>query len=86
MNLAAKHSSACQELMNEGALADAVHYCLAQGVLPPFPPCDRTSPDYEQCAELAKETLSDYGWWEKRLKLRDARAARQGERSNVENG
>jgi len=86
MNLAAKHSSACQELMNEGALADAVHYCLAQGVLPPFPPCDRTSPDYEQCAELAKETLSDYGWWEKRLKLRDARAARQGEKSNVENG
>ena len=77
MNLALLHSAACRDLLNEGELEDAVRYCVAQGVEPPVPPCAKFSPDYERCVELAKETLSDYGWWEKRLKVRDARFRRQ---------
>jgi hypothetical protein len=30
--------------------------------------------------ELAKETLSDYGWWEKRLKVREARGRQRAKR------
>jgi len=54
-------------------LEDAVRYCIAQGIEPPFPPCSKPSSDYERCVELAKETLSDYGWWEKRLKVQASR-------------
>lgn len=73
MNPALIHSTVCRDLLEEGELADAVRYCVAQGVEPPVPPCSEHAPDYERCVELAKETLSDYGWWDKRLKIRDAR-------------
>lgn len=76
MNFALIHSTTCRELLNEGDLEDAVRYCVAQGVEPPVPPCSKLAPDYDRCVELAKETLSDYGWWEKRLKVRDARDSR----------
>lgn len=79
MNLAMLHSTACRELLNEGDLEDAVRYCIAQGIEPPVPPCTRLSSDYERCVEVAKETLSDYGWWEKRLKVRNTRERRQAE-------
>lgn len=72
-NLALIHSTACRTLLDDGQLDDALRYCLAQGIAPPFSPCDKTAPEYERCVALAKETLSDYGWWEKRLKLRAAR-------------
>lgn len=77
MNLALLHSTACRDLLNEGDLEDAVRYCVAQGVEPPVPPCSKLSPDFDRCVELAKETLSDYGWWEKRLKVRESRFRRQ---------
>lgn len=79
MNLALIHSTACRELLNEGDLEDAVRYCIAQGIEPPVPPCSQRSSDYERCVEVAQETLSDYGWWEKRLKVRNARERRQTE-------
>lgn len=77
MNLALTHSTACRELLNEGDLEDAVRYCLAQGIEPPVPPCSKASPDYLRCVEVAKETLSDYGWWEKRLKVQHTRGRKQ---------
>jgi hypothetical protein len=73
VNLALVHSTACSELLDEGELDDAVRYCIAQGIEPPFPPCSKLAPEYARCVELAKATLSDYGWWEKRLKTRNAR-------------
>jgi len=73
MNLALIHSTACQDLLNQGELDDAVRYCIAQGIEPPFPPCSKSSPDYRRCVDMAQETLSDYGWWEKRVKVRHAR-------------
>ncbi|HEY0585520.1 MAG TPA: hypothetical protein VGD52_05265 [Pseudoduganella sp.] len=79
MNLALIHSTACQDLLNNGGLEDAVRYCVAQGIEPPVPPCSKTSPDYLRCVELAKETLSDYGWWEKRLKVQHTRDRKQTE-------
>ncbi|MBA5607723.1 hypothetical protein H3H36_20410 [Duganella sp. FT3S] len=79
MNLALIHSTACRELLNDGELEDAIRYCVEQGIEPPIPPCAKMSSDYEHCVALAKETLSDYGWWEKRLKVRDARSRRQAE-------
>ena len=79
MNFALTHSTACRELLNEGDLEDAVRYCIAQGIEPPVPPCTRLSSDYERCVEVAQETLSDYGWWEKRLKIRNTRERRQAE-------
>lgn len=79
MNLALIHSTACRELLNEGDLEDAVRYCVAQGIEPPVPPCSKLSSDYERCVEVAKETLSDYGWWEKRLKVRHTRERRLAE-------
>lgn len=81
MNFALIHSTACRELLNDGDLEDAVRYCVAQGIEPPVPPCSKLTPDYDRCVELAKETLSDYGWWEKRLKVRDARGQRQSAKS-----
>lgn len=74
------HSTMCRNLLNEGSLDDAVRYCVAQGIEPPVPPCAKCSPDYQRCVELAKETLSDYGWWEKRLRVRSTRDRRLGER------
>lgn len=72
-NLALTHSTTCRELIDAGQLEDALNYCSLQGIAPPFSPCVRNTPGYDRCVELAKETLSDYGWWEKRLKLQDAR-------------
>ena len=80
MNLALIHSTKCQDLLNEGQLEDAVHYCVAQGIEPPVPACVKLAPDYQRCVELAKETLSDYGWWEKRLKVREARGRQRAKR------
>ena len=79
MNLALIHSTACQDLFNEGGLEDAVRYCFVQGIEPPVPPCSKASPDYLRCVEMAKETLSDYGWWEKRLKVQHTRERKQSE-------
>lgn len=81
MNCAHMHSTACHDLLSEGELADAVRYCVAQGIEPPVPPCAKDAPDYERCVALAKATLSDYGWWEKRLKVRDARSRRRAEKA-----
>jgi len=72
-NLALVHSTECRNLLEAGRLEDALAYCVTAGVAPPFSPCVQGTPTYEQCVELAKETLSDYGWWEKRLKLKAAR-------------
>ncbi|AKU20799.1 hypothetical protein [Massilia sp. NR 4-1] len=72
-NLALIHSTACRTLLEEGLLDDALLYCLKQGIAPPFSPCEKDTPEYERCVALAQETLSDYGWWEKRLKLQAAR-------------
>ena len=79
MNLALIHSTACRDLLNEGDLGDAVRYCISQGIEPPVPPCSKASPDYLRCVEVAKETLSDYGWWEKRLKVQHTRGRKQTE-------
>jgi hypothetical protein len=70
--------------LEAGGLDDAVRYCVAQGIEPPVPPCAQQSADYEHCVLLAKETLSDYGWWEKRLKVRDARCRLQASRERRE--
>jgi hypothetical protein len=72
-NLALVHSTACRDLIEEGRLEDALAYCENQGVAPPFSPCVQGTPEYDQCVQQAMETLSDYGWWEKRLKLKAAR-------------
>lgn len=74
-NLALLHSNACRRLLDDGMLEDAIRYCIAQGVEPPLPPCKPSTADYEQCVALANETLSDYGWWEKRLKTQASRSA-----------
>jgi len=62
-------------LLDYGELGDAVRYCISQGIEPPFPLCSKVDPEYARCEEIAKATLSDYGWWEKRLKIRRARLA-----------
>lgn len=80
MNLAQIHSAVCHDLLNEGELADAIRYCVAQGIEPPVPPCAKDAPGYERCVALAKEALCDYGWWEKRLKVRNARRRRRAEK------
>lgn len=80
MNFALIHSTVCRDLLEGGDLDDAVRYCVAQGIEPPVPPCVKQTPDFERCVALAKETLSDYGWWEKRLKVRDARGRLQASR------
>jgi hypothetical protein len=72
-NQALLHSTACRDLLDAGRLEDALAYCEAQGVAPPFSPCVQGTPEYGQCVEQATQTLSDYGWWEKRLKLKAAR-------------
>lgn len=74
-NRALTHSTACRDLLDYGDLDDAVRYCLAQGIEPPFSLCSKSDPEYARCVEIAKATLSDYGWWEKRLKIRHARLA-----------
>jgi hypothetical protein len=76
MNLALIHSTACRNLLNDGDLEDAVRYCISQGIEPPVPPCSKASPDYLRCVEVAKETLSDYGWWEKRLKVQQSMSSK----------
>jgi len=73
INLALLHSTACQDVLEASRLEDALDYCAAQGVAPPFSPCVQGTPEYAQCVARAKETLCDYGWWEKRLKLKAAR-------------
>lgn len=84
MNLALIHSTVCRDLLDKGELADAVRYCVAQGVEPPVPACSELPDDDERCVARAKETLSDYGWWEKRLKVRDARFRLQESRESLE--
>lgn len=73
INLALFHSTACRDTLEAGCLADALAYCAAQGVAPPFSPCVEGTPEFEECVARAKATLCDYGWWEKRLKLKAAR-------------
>jgi ribulose bisphosphate carboxylase small subunit len=75
INLALIHSTACQELLDEGELNDAIRYCIAQGIEPPFQLCDKRAPDYAYWLERATTSFCDYGWWEKRLKLYHARLA-----------
>lgn len=77
MNLALIHSTMCHALLERGGLDDAVRYCVAQGVEPPVSPCSEFARDYEHCVERVKQALSDYGWWEKRLKVREARCRLQ---------
>jgi hypothetical protein len=74
-NLALVHSGACRALIDDGQLEDALRYCAEQGIVPPFSPCLQGTPEYDRCIEQAKEALSDYGWWEKRLKMRTSRSA-----------
>jgi len=73
IDLALVHSTKCQQLLEEEELNEAIRYCIAQGIEPPLPPCDKRAPDYAHCVEAAKASLSDYGWWKKRLKLQGAR-------------
>lgn len=75
INLALVHSAACRELVDKGDLNDAIRYCIGRGIEPPFPPCEKHAPDYADCLERAATSLCDYGWWEKRLKLHNARLA-----------
>ena len=75
VNLALVHSNACRALIDDGLLEDALRYCAEHDIVPPYSPCIETDPDYERCIEQAKEALSDYGWWEKRLKIRASRSA-----------
>lgn len=78
------HSTVCGELLDEGLLDNALAYCVAQGIAPPFSPCVEHSPDYAQCVELAQQTLCDYGWWEKRLKLQAARLSNAREADGLQ--
>lgn len=83
-NLALACATECRDLLDPGRLSDALAYCVTQGVMPPFSPCVRGMPEYALCVELTKEALSDYGWWEKRLKLKAARQARSREMAQKE--
>ena len=83
MNLALIHSTVCRDLLEVGELADALRYCAKQGVEPPLPPCSEQQDNYEDCVAWAREALTDYGWWEKRLKIRDARSRLQADRKRV---
>jgi hypothetical protein len=77
-HLALVHSTACRALLEDGELNDAIHYCIAQGIEPPFPPCDQRAAEYADCLARAAVSLCDYGWWEKRLKLHHVRRAHIG--------
>jgi len=83
-DLALACSTECRDLLELGRLNDALAYCVAQGIVPPFSPCVPGTPEYAQCVELAKEMLSDYGWWEKRLKLKAARQTHSREMAQRE--
>lgn len=67
MDDALEHSNKCRELLAEGQLADAIAYCSAQRVEPPHVQLDVGAPDH------VADTLCDYGWWVKRLKMRTVR-------------
>lgn len=73
-SLALLHSNACRRLLDEGMLEDAIRNCVARGVEPPSSPCRANTPEYARCVALANETLSDYGWWERRLKTQASRS------------
>ncbi|WP_147373791.1 hypothetical protein [Massilia cavernae] len=75
MNEALKHSNACRELLDDERLADAIAYCSAQRVEPPQCSLTADSVNADRLRNLAKNMLSDYGWWLKRLKIRAAREA-----------
>jgi len=74
-NSALTHATACGGLLESGGVAEAVRYCLAQGIEPPIPACTRSDPQHARYLEIAESTLSQYGWWQKRLKIRHARLA-----------
>lgn len=68
----------CHELLERESLSAAQAYCLRQGVEPP--PVSRND------QHLATDTLGDYGWWVKRLKMRKARTRRdnRGDRAPLD--
>ena len=74
---ALRHALICEELLEREPIEVVWAYCVAQHVLPP---CNITIREFtrrkQEQAESA-EKLCDYGWWIKRLKLRNARMALQ---------
>lgn len=80
---ALKHSNVCRELLDDNRLADALAYCAAQGVEPPQCSLTADSANADRLRAIAKNMLSDYGWWVKRLKIR---AARESEMERIRRG
>lgn len=63
-------------MLDRGPLAVVQAYCLSQHILPPVDVAkDCVDPALMQ--EEAANKLLDYGWWFKRIKLRDARMAHE---------
>ena len=72
---ALQHSSKCQELLDSGMPSDAIAYCAAQRVRPPYYVPDDNRVAAEELQALTTRMLADYGWWVKKLKLRAVREA-----------
>jgi hypothetical protein len=86
MNAALKHANACFDLLEDGKLDEALNYCTAHKIVPPQYPDSAEAAVAESALARVKAMLSDYGWWEKRLKIRAARAARTLSRTHAPSG
>ena len=74
---ALRHVSVCQEMLDGEPMEAVQAYCRSQHILPPV----NVAKDYNSSALLQEDAankLRDYGWWFKRIKLRDARMAQRG--------
>ena len=73
---ALRHVFVCQEMLDGEPLEAVQAYCRSQHILPPVV-IAKDHADSSVLQEEAANKLRDYGWWIKRIKLRDARMAHQ---------
>lgn len=74
VNEALRHTLICEELLEREPIETVWAYCMAQHIVPPCSAKGNLTRSKQYRGEIA-EKLCDYGWWIKRLKLRNARMA-----------
>lgn len=77
MNEALRHALTCQQLLENEPLSACQVYCARQRIVPPLTAQPGSGRDSKAQSQQAAAKMSDYGWWFKQLKLRDARERRR---------
>lgn len=81
MNEALLHALTCQQLLEREPLSTCQAYCARQRIVPPLTAQPGSGRESELQYQQAAAKMSDYGWWLKQLKLRDARELRRQQRA-----